>query len=42
MYAVWIINFSFRAAVSVLVGICCPSLLNCIDVDVYMVVLSGK
>ena len=23
----------FRAAVSVLVGPCCPALLNCIDVD---------
>jgi len=32
----------FRAAVSVLVGPCCPSLLNCIDVDVHTLVLLGK
>ena len=32
----------FRAAVSVLVGPCCPDLLNCIDVDVHTVVLLGK
>ena len=32
----------FRAAVSVLVGPCCPTLLNCIDADVHTVVLSGK
>jgi len=32
----------FRAAVSVLVGSCCPALLNCIDVDVHTVVLLGK
>ena len=31
-----------RAAVSVLVGPCCPALLNCIDVDVHTVVLLGK
>ena len=31
-----------RAAVSVLVGLCCPALLNCIDVDVHTVVLFGK
>ena len=30
-----------RAAVSVLVGPCCPALLNCIDVDVHTVVLFG-
>jgi len=29
----------FRAAVSVLVGPCCPALLNYIDVDVHTVVL---
>ena len=29
----------FRAAVSVLVGPCCPALLNCIDVDAHTVVL---
>jgi len=32
----------FRAAVSFLVGPCCPALLNCIDVDVHTVVLLGK
>jgi len=32
----------FRAAVSILVGPCCPALLNCIDVDVHTVVLLGK
>jgi len=34
----------FRAAVSVLVGPCCPTLLNCVDVDVHTgtVVLLGK
>jgi len=32
----------FRAAVSVLVGPCCPTLLNCIDVDAHTVVLLGK
>ena len=32
----------FRAAVSVLVGPCCPALLNCIDVNVHTVVLLGK
>jgi len=39
----------FRAAVSVLVGPCCPALLNCIDADiisgisdVHTVVLLGK
>jgi len=32
----------FRAAVSVLVGPCCPALLNCVDVDVHTVVLLGK
>jgi len=31
-----------RAAVSVLVGPCCPALLNCIDADVHIVVLLGK
>ena len=33
-----------RAAVSVLVGPCCPVVLNCrpIDVDVHAVVLLGK
>jgi len=31
-----------RAAVSVLVGPCCPAVLNCIDVDVHTVVLVGK
>ena len=30
-----------RAAASVLVGPCCPALLNCIDVDVHTVVLFG-
>ena len=35
-------NKRFRAAVSVLVGPCCPALLNCIDVDVHTVVLLGK
>jgi len=29
----------FRAAVSVLVGPCCPALPNCIDVDVHTVAL---
>jgi len=33
---------SLRAAVSVLVGPCCPALLNCVDVDVYTVVLLGQ
>jgi len=32
----------FRAAVSVVVGRCCPALLNCIDVDAYTVVLLGE
>ena len=32
----------FRAAVSVLVGPCCPALVNCIDVNVHTVVLLGK
>ena len=32
----------FSAAVSVLVGPCCPALLNCIYVDVHTVVLFGK
>ena len=32
----------FRAAVGVLVGPCCPAVLNCIDVDVHTVVLLGK
>jgi len=32
----------FRAAVSVLVGPCCPALLNYIDVDVHTAVLFGK
>jgi len=32
----------FRAAVSVLVGPCCPAFLNSIDVDVHTVVLLGK
>ena len=32
----------FRAAVSVVVGPCCPALLNCIDVDVHTVVLLSK
>jgi len=32
----------FRAAVSVLVGPCCPALLNCIDVDVHTVALLGN
>jgi len=32
----------FRTAVSVLVGPCCPALLNYIDVDVHAVVLKGK
>ena len=31
-----------RAAVSVLVGPCCPALLNCIDVDVHTIALLGK
>jgi len=31
-----------RAAVSVLVGPCCPALLNCTDVDVQTVVLLDK
>ena len=31
-----------RAAVSFLVGPCCPVLLNCIDVDVHTDVLLGK
>ena len=33
---------SLRAAVSVLVGPCCPALLSSIDVDVYTVVLLGQ
>ena len=37
----FIINV-FGAAVSVLVGPCCPALLNCIDVGVHTVVLLGK
>ena len=32
----------FRAAVSVIVGPCCPALLNCIDADVHTVVSFGK
>ena len=38
-----LINKRFRATVSVLVGFCCPALLNfyCIDVDVHSVVLLG-
>jgi len=36
------ISKRYRAAVCVLVGPCCPALLNCIDVDVHTVVLSGK
>ena len=32
----------FRAAVSVLIGPCCPALLKCIDADVHIVVLLGK
>jgi len=32
----------FIAVVSVLVGPCCPALLNCIDVDVHTVVLLCK
>ena len=32
----------FRTAVSVLVGPCCPALLNSIDVDVHTVVLLGR
>jgi len=32
----------FRAVVSVVVGPCCPALLNCIDVDVHTAVLLGK
>jgi len=32
----------FRAAVSVLIGPCCPALLNCIDADVHIVVLLDK
>ena len=31
-----------RAAVIVLVGRCCPALLNCIDVDVHAAVLYGR
>jgi len=34
--------YLFRAAVSVLVGPCCPALPNCIDVDVHTAVLLGK
>ena len=37
-----IIITRFRAAVSVLVGPCCPAVLNCIDVNVHTVVLLGK
>ena len=32
----------FRAAVSVLVGLCCPALPSCIDADVHAAVLLGK
>ena len=32
----------FRTAVSVLVGPCCPALLNCVAVGVHAVVLLGK
>ena len=32
----------FRAAVSVLVGPCCPALLHCIDANVHTVVLLRK
>ena len=32
----------FRAAVSVLIGPCCPALLNRIHANVYTVVLLGK
>ena len=42
MYPVAVFIKRFRAAVSVLVGPCCPALLNCIDVDVHTVVLLGK
>jgi len=42
MYPVTVFIGCFRAAVSVLVGPCCPPLLNCIDADVHTVVLLGK
>ena len=32
----------FRAADCVLVGPCCPALLNCMDVDEHTIVLLGK
>ena len=32
----------FRAAVSVLIGLCCPALLNRIHANVHSVVLLGK
>ena len=34
--------YTSSAAVSVVVGPCCPALLHCIDVDVHTVVLLGK
>jgi len=42
LFIIIIIITRFRAAVSVLVGPCCPALLNCIDADVYTVVSLGK
>jgi len=40
-YPVTVLLNVFRAAVSVLVGPCCPALLICIDVNVHTVVLLG-
>ena len=42
MYPVLLGLNVFRAAVTVLVGHCCPALLNCIIVDVHTVVLLGE
>jgi len=41
MYPVTCVIERFMAAVSVLVGPCCPALLSCIDADVHTVVLLG-
>jgi len=42
MHPVTVFIERFRAAVSVLIGPCCPALLNRIYANVYTVVLLGK
>ena len=39
---VYVPSNCFRAAVNVIVGPCCPALVNCIDADVHTVVSLGK